>query len=108
MLMRPPRFAEPNLSAVIGAVIGAVGGLIAVTLPYAIMTRDISALSAARTLALIGFLVSTPVAWIIGGQIGPRLEKLLGERASSIVGGIIGGLLPVAGFMYWGYKLATG
>lgn len=105
--MKKPRIGEGSLGAVVGAVVGAVGGLIAVTIPYAIVTRDLHALSAARTLGLIGFFVSTPVGWLLGGQIGPRLEGLLRERAAGIVGGLIGGLIPVGGFIYWGWRLIS-
>jgi hypothetical protein len=103
--MRKPGLGEANLGAVTGAVVGAVGGLFAVAVPYAILTHDWRALSAARTLGLIGFLVSTPIGWLLGGQFGPRLEGLLRQRAAGIVGGVVGGLIPVGGFLYWGWRL---
>jgi hypothetical protein len=103
-----PRFGEANLGALIGAIIGAVGGLFAVTIPYAILTHDIRALSMARTYGLIGFLVSAPIGWIIGGQIAPRLEGKLNEHVAGIIGGIIGGMLPVGGFLYWGWRMVSG
>ena len=103
--MRKPGFGEANLGAVIGAVVGAIGGLIAVTIPLAVITQDIRALAAARTFALIGFLISTPVGWLLGGQVGPRLAGHLGERNAGIVGGILGGLLPVSGLIVWGWYL---
>ena len=103
--MSKPGFSEANLGSVIGAVLGAIGGLIAVTLPLAILSHDIRMLASARTLALIGFLVSTPVGWLLGGQIGPRLAGPLDERIAAIIGGILGGLLPVSGFAFWGWYL---
>src|SRR5438552_1459963 len=103
--MRKPGFGEANLSAVIGAVCGAVGGLIAVTIPLAFLSQDIRALASGRTFALIGFLVSTPIGWLLGGQIGPRLVGALNERNADVVGGILGGLLPVGGFAVWGWYL---
>ena len=105
--MTKPGFGEANLGAVTGAIVGAVGGLFAVTIPCAILTRDIHVLSMSRNHALIGFLVSTPVGWIVGGQIGPRLESWLGERAAGIIGGIVGGLLPVGAFVYWGWRMVA-
>ena len=105
--MRKPSLGEPNLAAVIGAVTGAMGGLFAITVPYAIRTHDVTALNAARTLGLVGFLVSAPVGWLIAGQIGPRLEGKLGERAAAIIGGVLGGLVPVLGFVYWGWRLIS-
>lgn len=103
--MKRPGIGEGSLGAVVGAVVGAVGGLVAVVLPLAILTRDIHALAAARTLGVIGFLVSSPLGWLIGGQIGPWLATRLGERKGGILGGIFGGLVPVAGFALWGWYL---
>jgi len=103
--MKNPRFGEGSLGAVVGAVVGAVGGLVAVAIPYAIVTGNIQALSAARTLGIIGLLVSTPIGWILGGQIGPRLEGILGERGAGLIGGFLGGLVPIAGFAWWGWHL---
>jgi hypothetical protein len=105
--MKKPRFGEGSLGAVAGAVTGAFGGLVAVVLPLAIMTRDIQALSAARTFGIIGWVICCPVGWLLGGQIGPRLEMSLGERKAGIIGGIVGGLVPVAGFVLLGWYLVT-
>lgn len=105
--MRKPGIGESNLGATVGVVVGAVGGLVAVAMPLAIMRGDIGALSEARTLGLVGFLVSSIAGWFLGGQIGPRLEGRLSERNAGIAGGILGGLLPVAGFAWWGWYLAT-
>jgi hypothetical protein len=103
--MRKPRLGEGSLGAVVGAVIGAAGGLIAVAIPWAIVRGDMRALLDARTLGIIGFLVSSPVGWLVGGQIGPRLEGRLSERAAGVIGGIFGGLVPVIGFALWGWYL---
>lgn len=105
--MRKPGFGEGSLGAVAGAVTGAAGGLVAVVLPLTIATGDIQMLTIARTLGIIGFLVSAPMGWFIGGQIGPRLEGKLSERAAGIIGGIVGGLVPVTGFILWGWYLIT-
>jgi len=105
--MRKPGIGEPNLGATVGVVVGAVGGLVALATPLAIMRGDIGVLSEARTLGLVGFLVSSIVGWFLGGQIGPRLEGRLSERNAGIAGGILGGLVPVAGFALWGWYLAT-
>ena len=98
---------ESNLGAMVGVMVGAVGGLFAIAIPLAIMRCDIKALSEARTLGLVGFLVSSTVGWFLGGPIGPRLEKVLGERSAGIIGGILAGLVPVAGFALWGWQLVT-
>lgn len=103
--MKEPSFGKENLGAVIGAVIGSVGGLFAVVIPLAILTRSLQALSAARTLGLISFLVCTPVGWFAGGYISHALTKGIGAQKAGIVGGILGGLLPVTGFALWGYYM---
>jgi hypothetical protein len=102
-----PTFGKENLGAVIGAVIGAVGGLFAVTIPLAIMTGDVHALSVARKLGLIGFLISVPVGWFAGGSISHALEGKLSKKAAGIVGGSIGGLLPVLAIAGFGWYLVA-
>ena len=102
-----PSVGKENLGAVIGAVIGAVGGLFAIAIPLAIMTRNIQNLSAARTFGLISFLVCTPVGWFAGGYISHALEKKLPRKAAWIVGGIIGGMLPVTAVALLGWYIVT-
>ena len=91
----------------IGAVIGAVGGLFAIAIPLAIMTGNVQALSIARKLGLFGFLVSVPVGWFAGGYISHGLEKKMSRKAAGIVGGIIGGMLPVTAIALLGWYLVT-
>lgn len=105
--MKEPSFGKENLGAVIGAVTGALGGLFAVAIPLAILTRNLQALSAARTLGIISFLVCTPIGWFAGGYISHALTKSLGAQKAGILGGIVGGLLPVTGSALWGYYYMT-
>jgi len=102
-----PSIGKENLGAVIGAVLGAAGGLFAVAIPLAIMTKDLLALSLARKFGLISFAVCVPVGWFAGGYASYLLEKKLPTRISGILGGIIGGLLPVGGFALWGWYLVS-
>ena len=106
-MARKPTIGEANLAALIGAVIGSVGGLFAVGLIPAIVTRKLQYLIAAPTLSVVCFFGSGAIAWLLAGQIGPRLERLLGIRTANVIGGIIGGLLPLSGLAYWGWHLAT-
>jgi len=103
--MRRPRIAEGSLGAVIGALVGFIGVSVAVVLPLAILTHKICALSAARSLGILGFLVSSPLGWFLGGQVGPRLAEKLGERKGRIFVGIVAGWVPITGFAAWGWYL---
>ncbi len=105
--MEEPSIGKENLGAVIGAAVGAVGGLIAIAIPYAILTRNLQSLSAARTFGIISFLICTPIGWFAGGYLSHFLEKFLAPKPAGIIGGIIGGLLPVTGVALYGWHMTT-
>jgi len=105
--MREPSVGKENLGAVIGAVIGALGGLFAIAIPLAILTKNVQALSVARKLGLFGFLVSVPIGWFAGGYISHALERRLPRKAAGIIGGIIGGMLPVGAIALLGWYLVS-
>jgi putative Mn2+ efflux pump MntP len=105
--MDGPSIGKENLGAVIGAVVGACGGLVAIAIPYAIMTRNLHDLSAARTFGIISFLICTPVGWFGGGYLTHYLERFMRPKAANIIGGFIGGLLPVTGVALYGWHLTT-
>jgi hypothetical protein len=105
--MKEPSIGKENLGAVIGAVVGAVGGLVAITIPYAVMTRNLQALSEARTFGLVSFVVCTPIGWFLGGYLTHLLEKIIHPKVAAIIGGTLGGVIPVTGFALWGYHLIT-
>lgn len=102
-----PSVGKENLGAVIGAVIGAIGGLFAIAIPAAIMTGNVQVLSVARKVGLVGFAVSVPIGWFAGGYLSHALEKRLPRKAAGIVGGILGGLLPVGCIALFGWYLVT-
>lgn len=105
--MRRPGFGEANLGALTAAVVGAIGGLFAVGIGPAILYRDPAMLLATPLLGVIGWIISGLTGWFVGGQIGPRLERKLGERNGNVIGGIIGGLLPVISIALWGWYMVT-
>jgi hypothetical protein len=107
MIPRRPSIGEPNLAALIAAVIGCMGGLFALGIAPAIITRSPQYLAAYPKLNVISFFLCGSIGWLIGGQIGPRLEKLCGLQPGMIVGGIAGGLLPVGGIVALGWYLCT-
>ena len=105
--MMEPSIGKENLGAVIGAVIGAVGGLFAIAIPLAIMTGNVQRLSDARKLGLFGFLVSVPIGWFAGGYISHALGKKMSLKAAGIIGGTIGGLMPVTAIALLGWYIVS-
>jgi len=105
--MKEPSVGKENLGAVIGAVVGAVGGLFAIAIPLAIMTGNVQVLSEARKIGMIGFLLSVPIGWFAGGYLSFGLEKKLRPKTAGIIGGLVGGLLPVSGIALYGWYLVT-
>lgn len=105
--MNEPSVGKENLGAVLGAVLGAFGGLIAIAIPYAILTRNFQNLSVARNFGLISFVICTPFGWFAGGYLSHLLNKVLPLKPANILGGIIGGLLPVTGVALYGWYLTA-
>lgn len=105
--MKEPSIGKENLGAVIGAVLAALGGLVAIAIPSTLMSGNLKMLSAARTIGLVGFLISWPIGWFAGGYLCAALENRLGKKAAPYVGGIIGGLLPVTGIALFGWWYVT-
>src|SRR5262249_49396069 len=89
--MRRPSFGEANLGALIGAIVGATGGLFAIGIPPAILLRDPARLFGTPILAVISFLICGCSGWLIGGQLGPRLGEISNSRRGETVGGVLGG-----------------
>jgi hypothetical protein len=105
--MRHPPFGEANMGALVGAVVGATGGLFAVGVGPAIASRNLALLFLYPTLGLASCLVSGPVAWLLGGQIGPRLGEVVRSQRGEVLGGILGGLIPFIAVCWWGWYMCT-
>jgi hypothetical protein len=52
-------------------------------------------------------LISAPVGWLIGGQLGPRFGDALRSERAEIAGGVLGGLVPVVLIALWGWYMVT-
>ncbi|PWU12593.1 MAG: hypothetical protein C5B50_21085 [Verrucomicrobia bacterium] len=93
--MRNPSFGEANLGAVAGAVVAGMGGLFAIGIVRVIVYKDISLFLGTPKLNLLSWLVCLPFGWFLGGQIGPRMGEGFQSARAEIVGGIIGGIIPL-------------
>ncbi len=103
-----PRFGEANLGAFVGAMVGSIGGLIAVGLVPAILMRDPRYFFGTPLLSFLGWILGGILGWLIGGQAGPRFESLLGERNGNVLGGVLGGLVPVVSIAFWSWRMTSG
>ena len=105
--MRSPGFGEANMGALIGAVIGAIGGLFAIGIGPAIVGKNIRLLVGTPILAILSLMVCGTLGWIIGGQLGPRLGGKFNTRRAETIGGLMGGLIPVVCVAIWGWYMAA-
>lgn len=102
---RNPSFGEINVGAMVGTAVGSVGGLFAIGLGRVVLTRNIALLFSTPILGLMCSLLGGAVGWILGGQLGPRLGRMLQTQSGEIIGGFLGGLLPVLLIALWGWYL---
>lgn len=98
---------ETNLAALVALIIGSIGGLFALGLIPAIITRNLHYLAVAPTMNIISFFLCGGLGWLVGGQIGPRLSPPMLPKSAHITGGIIGGMIPILLVAAIGWYLAT-
>ncbi len=106
-MRNPEDFGRPNYGAMAGAVVGGIGGLFALGLIPAIITRDIHWVVDLRTANVLGWVVSVPLGWVFGSLIGRPLGNKFRSERFEIAGGIVGGLLIIGVVAAFGYYLAT-
>lgn len=94
-----------NIGAVVGAVVGSFGGIFALGLAPAILSRDIALLFGAPLLGLFSWIISLPTGWLLGGQIGPRLGMSFKTPRAEVMGGALGGLIPVVLIALFGWYM---
>lgn len=61
----------------------------------------------APMLSLVSWILSLPVGWLLGGQIGPRLGFALRSSWAEVIGGVFGGLIPVIAIALFGWYIAV-
>ena len=105
--MRKPALGQASLGALAGAVVAAVGGLFAVGIAPAIVGRHAALLFATPRLGLLCWLISGLAGWLIGGQIGPQLGDRFNNQRAEILGGALGGVIPVTVIALWGWYMIT-
>ncbi len=99
--MSKPPLGEFNMGALAGAVVGSIGGLFAIGVVRAILGRNIALLLSTPILGLLSWVVCGIVGWLAGGQIGPRLSEKYYSQRVEVVGGAVGGLIPVLLVALW-------
>ena len=102
-----PGLGQSNLGAVVGAVVGATGGLFAVGIAPAIMAKNPALLFLHPMLGVIGMFIGGPIGWLAGGQIGPWFGDKFRTQRAEIAGGALGGLVPVVLIALLGWYLKT-
>jgi hypothetical protein len=102
-----PSIGEANLGALVGAIVGATGGLFAIGIAPAILERKLAMLFLFPTLGLMCMLLSGTIGWLLGGQIGPRLGYRFNSPRAEITGGAVSGLVPVILAALWGWYMKT-
>jgi len=105
--MRRPGLGEFNLGASAGAVVGAIGSLFAIGIGPAIVHRNAAQLFGTPILALLCWVTGGIAGWLIGGQVGPRLGFRFNSDRAELLGGIVGGMLPVVVILIWGWRMAS-
>ena len=101
-----PGFGESNLGAMAGGVVGAIGGLFALGIAPAIMTRNPAYIVRMPILGLACLLICGIVGWLLGGQIGPRMAETPRSQRVEIVAGGLAGLIPVIAVALFGWYMA--
>jgi hypothetical protein len=100
-----PRLGESSLGALIGAIAGATGGLFAVGITRAILSHKLAYLIDLPVLGALCMVISGPIGWLLGGQIGPRLGDRFNSQRAELLGGLLGGLVPVFLLAIWAWYL---
>jgi len=102
-----PGLENINVGAFAGAVVGSIGGLLAVGIPPAIVFRSLQAMFSTPKIAIICFFISGLLGLIIGGILGNLMRTRSGNPITHFIAGAIGGLFPVIMVLIWSYRMVT-
>jgi len=89
----------------VGAIVGSVGGLFAIGLVRAILLHNLALLFSTPILGLICWLLCGAIGWVLGGQIGPWLGQRFYSLKVEVLGGALGGLIPVLLIAIWAWYM---
>lgn len=95
-----------SLSAMIGAIVGSIGGLFAIGGVRAILAHDIALVLHFPILGFLSFLVCGLAGWFLGGFVGPRCGEKFGTYQAELLGGAAGGLVPVLLVAIWAWYMS--
>lgn len=98
---------KPSLGALVGAGIGAIGGLFAPGIAPAILTRDLAVFRATPTLSMICWVVTGLLGWLLGGPLGLWLNRRFEHRNAEVAGGTAGGLFAISVVALWAWYQVT-
>ena len=99
--MRKPPLGEYNHGALAGAIVGSIGGLFAIGVVRAVLGRNIALILSLPILGMASWIICGIAGWLAGGQIGPRLGEKYYSQRLELLGGALGGVVPVLLVALW-------
>ncbi len=103
--MSKPPLGEYSLSALAGAIVGSIGGLFAIGLVRAILAHKLALIFSFPILGFISWIVCGTIGWFLGGWLGPRCGARFGSYQAELLGGALGGLIPVVLLAIWTWHM---
>jgi hypothetical protein len=103
--MNGPPLREYSLSAMVGAIVGSIGGLFAIGLVRAVLLRKLALVFSMPILGLLCWVLCGAIGWVLGGRLGPWLGQRLNSPRAEVLGGVLGGLIPVLLVALWAWYI---